>query len=99
MDWINVLKLKPRPEKLLKISLLELSKHNTIEDAWLAIHGRVYNVTDYFNYHPGGSEELQRGIGLDASDLWDKTHPWLNIDAFMANNCVGVLVKNCDQID
>lgn len=25
------------------------------EDAWLAIRGRVYNITHYLPYHPGGN--------------------------------------------
>jgi cytochrome b involved in lipid metabolism len=31
----------------------ELLKHTTEEDCWLAIHGKVYNVTDFLDEHPG----------------------------------------------
>lgn len=37
-----------------------------------AIAGRVYNVTPYLEYHPGGIPELMRGIGRDATDLFDE---------------------------
>jgi hypothetical protein len=34
--------------------------------------GFVYNVTAYFEFHPGGEEELSRGIGIDATALFDQ---------------------------
>lgn len=36
------------------------------------IVGRVYNVTPYLEYHPGGIPELMRGVGRDATDLFDE---------------------------
>lgn len=31
----------------------ELKEHTTEEDCWLAIHGKVYNVTEFLDEHPG----------------------------------------------
>ena len=36
----------------------ELRKHNSKDDAWMAIRGLVYDVTEYMKYHPGGPDEL-----------------------------------------
>lgn len=33
--------------------------------------GMVYNVTAYFEFHPGGEDELIKGAGIDATDLFD----------------------------
>ncbi len=33
----------------------ELALHNTDEDAWTAINGKVYNMTPYMDFHPGGA--------------------------------------------
>ena len=38
-----------------KISRQELAKHFSKHDAWIAIHGKVYDVTKYVSRHPGGS--------------------------------------------
>jgi cytochrome b involved in lipid metabolism len=38
---------------LARITPTELAKHNTKEDAWIAIQGKVYNVTAYVSRHPG----------------------------------------------
>lgn len=50
------------------ISLEELAKHNNAESCWLAIDGKVYDVTDYD--HPGGKEMLMRGCGRDCSEIF-----------------------------
>ena len=34
--------------------------------------GYVYNVTPYMEYHPGGIPELLRGIGQDATEMFDE---------------------------
>lgn len=57
----------------------------------MAIRGRVYNITHYLPYHPGGAEELMRGAGIDATQLFDKVHPWVNYDSLLAKCLVGPL--------
>lgn len=34
--------------------------------------GKVYNITPYMEYHPGGEEELMRGAGIDGTQLFDE---------------------------
>lgn len=51
-------------------TLDEVSRHNNQQDCWMAIHGNIYNVTDFISVHPGGSEILQ-GCGKDATSLFD----------------------------
>lgn len=56
----------------LSITPNQLRQHNRQDDAWLAIRGKVYNVTEYMSFHPGGVEELMRGVGGDATNLFDE---------------------------
>jgi len=37
-----------------KYTLEEVKEHIMFEDAWLVIHDKVYNVTDFLEEHPGG---------------------------------------------
>jgi len=68
MDWIRLTKsgkdLAGTGGKILNVSPAELRKHNKRNDAWMALNGKVYNVTSYMDYHPGGWDELVRGAVL-----------------------------------
>lgn len=77
--------------KIIQVSHQELSKHNKTNDCWMAIRGKVYNVTRYLEYHPGGAEQLMRGAGKDATSLFDEAHAWVNIEQLLAKCLVGPL--------
>lgn len=79
--------------KFLRVTPSELECHNTPSDAWTAIEGRVYNITPYMRFHPGGKRELMRVAGRDGTALYYKTHAWVNIDAVLGHAVVGVLVR------
>ncbi|XP_041982394.1 cytochrome b5 reductase 4 isoform X3 [Aricia agestis] len=95
MDWIRLgnsgKDLTGVGGRLRPVSPVELAAHNTQKDAWLAIRGRVYNITHYLPYHPGGPEELMRGAGIDATELFNKVHAWVNYDSLLAKCLVGPL--------
>jgi len=57
------------------ISLAELSKHNTRRDCWVAIHGKVFNLTSFLEDHPGGERVLLDVAGQDATSAFDEIHP------------------------
>ena len=46
------------------ISLQELAKHNTPEDAWVRVGHRVIDVTSFKYAHPGGELILTQYAGL-----------------------------------
>ena len=74
-------------------SLAELAKHNTAQDAWMAVRGKVYSITPYLPYHPGGVDTLLEAAGTDGTALFDKYHKWVNADGILAACCVGTLAK------
>ena len=47
-----------------------LKQHNKKDDAWSAFYGKVYNITPYLPYHPGGEKELMRAAGRDGTKLF-----------------------------
>ncbi|KAM5263332.1 cytochrome b5 type B [Ctenodactylus gundi] len=51
--------------------LEEVAKHNTLEELWMVIHGRVYDVTLFLKEHPGGEEVLLEQAGVDASESFE----------------------------
>ena len=46
----------------------EVAQHASETDCWIVIDGKVCNVTDYLNQHPGGAELLLAFAGKDATE-------------------------------
>jgi len=57
------------------ISMREVAKHNKQEDCWVAFHGKVYNLTDFIDEHPGGQQPLIFSAGKDGTKEFEKIHP------------------------
>ncbi|MBA0556322.1 hypothetical protein Golob_026432 [Gossypium lobatum] len=41
----------------------EASQHNTKDDCWVVIDGKVYDVTPYLDEHPGGDDVVLAATG------------------------------------
>jgi len=46
----------------------DVAQHRTREDCWMIIKGNVYNITEYFDYHPGGTRALLNFAGKDGTE-------------------------------
>eukprot|EP01060_Flectonema_neradi_P039837 TRINITY_DN8923_c2_g1_i1.p1 TRINITY_DN8923_c2_g1~~TRINITY_DN8923_c2_g1_i1.p1 ORF type:complete len:508 (+),score=62.76 TRINITY_DN8923_c2_g1_i1:81-1526(+) len=67
----------------------EIERHNKRGDMWMVIKGRVYDVTLFGSYHPGGEDVLLPCAGKDATLMYNKYHPWVAVEAMMGNFCIG----------
>jgi L-lactate dehydrogenase (cytochrome) len=38
------------------VSVEEISKHNTPDDCWIVVDGKVWDITEFAPEHPGGGE-------------------------------------------
>lgn len=52
------------------LSASEIGKHNSASDCWFIISGKVYDVTSYLPYHPGGAGAITTYCGADATDAF-----------------------------
>ncbi|OHE95917.1 FMN-dependent dehydrogenase [Colletotrichum orchidophilum] len=70
----------------------EVSKHNRLDDLWLAIDGSVYNFTDFVREHPGGIAVILKCAGKDATEVYSEVHgPSLVKSTIPASHHKGVL--------
>nr|POF02514.1 cytochrome b5 reductase 4 [Quercus suber] len=60
--------------------------------AWSSWQGKVYNITPYLPFHPGGESELMKAAGRDGTKLFMDVHPWVNWENMLGNCLVGVIV-------
>ena len=66
------------------------------KDAWTVLSGKVYNITPYIPFHPGGEPELLRCAGRDGTKLFGEIHPWVNYEGMLAACLVGIAVSEDD---
>ncbi|NMB84105.1 cytochrome b5 domain-containing protein [Candidatus Roizmanbacteria bacterium] len=57
-------------KKIATFSHAEVAKHNNVDDCWLMYQNNVYNVSDYLNRHPGGSNIIVPYCGKDATSAF-----------------------------
>ncbi|TFK74629.1 cytochrome b2 [Pluteus cervinus] len=53
----------------------EVSQHNNRQSCWIIVHGKVYDVTDFLDEHPGGSKIILKYAGKDATKEYEPIHP------------------------
>ena len=57
------------------IPFSEVAKHNTVDDCWCIISGKVYDLTDFAPEHPGGSAIVTELAGKVATEDFLHAHP------------------------
>mmetsp|Transcript_4040 Transcript_4040/g.12308 ORF Transcript_4040/g.12308 Transcript_4040/m.12308 type:complete len:152 (+) Transcript_4040:88-543(+) len=82
--------------RVFPIPMSEVKKHNSREDAWTVVRGKVYVISPYLNFHPGGVDMLMKGAGRDATALFEKYHRWVSPEVLLRPCLIGVLVPESD---
>lgn len=102
VDWMNLMKTSDfscrNGGPLRKISIAELASHTSQFDCWTAYNGKVYNITQYLHYHPGGVAKLMEGAGKDCTKAFNKYHAWVNIESMLSKCLVGILMADEEGI-
>jgi cytochrome b involved in lipid metabolism len=75
-----------------EITITELEQHNTEEDCWVSVNGRVFDLTEFALIHPGGTHNIQRHAGKDGTQVFTAVHgPEVMDRHSMSSLQVGVL--------
>jgi len=74
--------------ELQKLTMEDVAQHGTEEDCWIAIHGKVYDLTDFVEEHPAGPESIVELAGQDGSEAFEAVHSEGILDDF---DPVGIL--------
>jgi cytochrome b involved in lipid metabolism len=70
----------------------EIQTHNSaVHDGWVVLRGKVYNLSPYLDYHPGGARILQKIVGKDITALYDQYHRWVNEEGYVRSACWDVV--------
>ncbi|KAL8905252.1 MAG: hypothetical protein Q9207_002761 [Kuettlingeria erythrocarpa] len=106
LDWANLVNKPPSTTylrgddvspNLLRVppSLLRYHNGRKGKNAWGVWQGKVYNLTPYMKFHPGGVDELMKGAGRekDGERLFLEIHPWVNWEGLLGECLIGILVS------
>ncbi|KAL2038327.1 hypothetical protein N7G274_008976 [Stereocaulon virgatum] len=109
LDWAHLtanpptptfLRGKDVPPQLIRVppSLLKYHTGRKGKDAWGVWKGKVYNLTPYMKFHPGGVDQLMRGAGKekDGERLFNEVHPWVSWENMLGECLVGILVSESE---
>ncbi|EEQ39131.1 hypothetical protein CLUG_03259 [Clavispora lusitaniae ATCC 42720] len=102
LDWASLTSKTPKhqlrgvqpntpPPQYVRVQKSELKKHSSQGDCWTSINGKVFNITPYINFHPGGVDEIMKCAGKDGTMLFNKYHSWVNADRLLESCMVGIL--------
>jgi len=77
----------------------EVAEHRSVKDCWLALYGKVFDVTKFLDAHPGGKGILLSMAGKDATSEFENIHSssggFSLVNKWMPNCEVGI-VRNYD---
>ncbi|XWS35537.1 hypothetical protein CRYUN_Cryun20dG0005500 [Craigia yunnanensis] len=97
VDWLKLTQthpdlagLKGQSNRRL-ISMSEVKQNQTEGSMWTVLKGRVYNISPYMKFHPGGVDMLMKAVGKDCTSLFNKYHAWVNAEFLLEKCLVGTL--------
>ena len=74
------------------ITMQEVERHNTPDDCWVVLNGKVYDLSIFQKGHPGGSKIITDHAGKDVSNLFNAVHPKDIVQKLLSPEaCIGVL--------
>lgn len=103
LDWAHLIKSNKNlsgVDRLIRVTPSMLKHYNGRrgKPAWASYQGKVYNISPYLPYHPGGEGELRRAAGKDGEKLFMEVHPWVNWDNMLGECLVGIMVSESDGV-
>lgn len=81
------------------ITVEEVGRHNSPNDAWIIVDGHVYDVTSFAAEHPGGQKVLLREAGKDATAKFNMFHKPEILQEYGDALKIGQLVSESTKIE
>ncbi|XP_068664709.1 cytochrome B5-like [Aristolochia californica] len=79
-------------EELKTFSASEVSLHTSKNDCWLIIGGKVYDVTNFLEDHPGGDDVLVEASGKgDATEAFEEVGHSSTAISMMTSYLIGIV--------
>lgn len=73
-------------------TLEQVKVHNSAQDCWIVLEGKVYNLTPFLEFHPAGIPVLRPFFGRDGTQAFLKAHAWICHEKMLSKCLLGLLV-------
>lgn len=77
-----------------KLTQEEVSLHTSAKDAWIIIDGKVLDVSEFLDHHPGGKEILLELCGGDGTKFFEEAQHSIDARFRLKSFVIGELEKN-----
>ncbi|KAJ9050764.1 hypothetical protein DSO57_1011451 [Entomophthora muscae] len=77
-------------------SIGDVAAHNTEQDCWIIVQGKVYDMTPFLDEHPGGKKIVLKVAGQDATKQFDNFHNQAILDKYTPKLCIGKIGESSD---
>jgi len=74
-----------------EFTVAEVRSHNTAQDGWVIIDGKVFDISKFAKLHPGGTQILQELAGRDVSKEFNYFHTRRTLEKYAPKLQIGVL--------
>mmetsp|Transcript_173284 Transcript_173284/g.550124 ORF Transcript_173284/g.550124 Transcript_173284/m.550124 type:complete len:119 (+) Transcript_173284:111-467(+) len=74
-------------------TIQEVAEHKTPKSLWVIINRKVYDVTSFYKWHPGGPNVLMQMGGKDATAAAAAAHKNALPANLMWEYCIGSIVR------
>lgn len=89
-SWLNRTK-KERSIRMMTKS--EVLKHNSLNDCWIILKNKVFDITEFINYHPGSKDLFSEYAGKDCTEMFYKIHSYVDFNELLKYEQVGYLIE------
>lgn len=69
----------------------QVYEHRTEDDCWVTYRGRVYDITQYLDWHPAGKDIMRPFFGYDITEACNVAHSWVGIHKMLEPLHIGML--------
>lgn len=90
----DYLSLQQTPSKLRQYTLKEVAMHCTSESCWMIVFDKVYDLTEFNDFHPGGLEIMLEYAGTDATNAFNEKPHTIDAALLLERYLIGELVIN-----
>ena len=80
-------------------TVAQVQTHNTASDCWSIVNGKVYNLTSYAPFHPGGAAAINALCGTNATAIFGGQHgSSISANSMLTSKYLGDIVVVADTI-